>query len=290
MSRTLARIRETVGDPIFVQAGRKMDARRARSNCAAPSAKPWSARRSCSPRPRKSISARSTSSSTCARTTSSSACSSRLLEEMARDAARDAALHARGRRHRRRRVAQRPHRPVHQRVAPPRPEIRVQPLFTTTFVGLARDDHPIFDDDITPERFARWPHRRVAARQVGGPIDDALAARGLARQVLLVVPTPYAAIFALQASDRSCRCPSISRAARCGPSSACAFELPVPLETVLITQAWHPRFQSDPRTSGCDVSCAGCAPASRRCIRRTHDACVVRLVDAKTSLFRMHRS
>ena len=82
------------------------------------------------------------------------------------------------------------------------PEIRVQPLFTTTFVGLARDDHPIFDDDITPERFARWPHIGVSRRgKSAGPIDDALAARGLARQVLLVVPTPYAAIFALQASD-----------------------------------------------------------------------------------------
>ncbi|KWO47093.1 hypothetical protein WM28_17960 [Burkholderia ubonensis] len=33
-------------------------------------------------------------------------------------------------------------------------EIRVRPLFTTKFVGLARSGHSIFDDDITPERFA----------------------------------------------------------------------------------------------------------------------------------------
>ena len=115
-------------------------------------------------------------------------------------------------------------------------------------------------------------------------------ARGLARQVLLVVPTPYAAIFALQASDLILPLPEhLARGAVRAELGVRAFELPVPLETVLITQAWHPRFQSDPRTSGCDVSCAGCAPASRRCIRRTHDASYA-LVECKDVTVPMHRS
>lgn len=38
------------------------------------------------------------------------------------------------------------------------PEIRVQSLFTTTFVGVARAQHPIFDDEITPKRLTRWEH------------------------------------------------------------------------------------------------------------------------------------
>lgn len=44
------------------------------------------------------------------------------------------------------------------------PEIRVQPLFTTTFVGVARANHPIFDDEITPERLTRWEHINVSRR------------------------------------------------------------------------------------------------------------------------------
>ncbi|KVX22431.1 hypothetical protein WL01_10430 [Burkholderia ubonensis] len=125
MSRTLARIRETVGDPIFVQGGRKMV-----------------------PTPRaldRQFSVRATDVFV-------GVYSSQLLEEMARgmpramvrfmpkaddDAPRsgriDLFISAS------RRLGQ---------------EIRVRPLFTTKFVGLARSGHSIFDDDITPERFA----------------------------------------------------------------------------------------------------------------------------------------
>ena len=194
MSRTLARIRETVGDPIFVQAGRKMGRRRARSNCAAPSAKPWSARRSCSPRPRKSISARSTSSSTCARTTSSSACTAAACSRRWRAGCRArccascprkttstttrcaaAASTCSSARRRRRAGDSRP--AVHD--DPRRPRARRS---------------PDLDDDITPERFrALAAHRRVAARQVGGA-DRRRASRAPSRGRCCVVPTPYAAI------------------------------------------------------------------------------------------------
>ena len=61
------------------------------------------------------------------------------------------------------------------------------------------------------------------------------------------MPTPYAAIFALQASDLILPLPEhLARGAVRAELGVRAFELPVPLETVLITQAWHPRFQSDP--------------------------------------------
>ena len=64
-------------------------------------------------------------------------------------------------------------------------DIKVQSLFTTTFCGLARAGHPIFDEDITPR--ASRP-TTISARVGGaaarrGPIDAALAALGLARHV-----------------------------------------------------------------------------------------------------------
>ncbi len=82
------------------------------------------------------------------------------------------------------------------------PEIRVQPLFTTTFVGVARENHPIFEDDITPERLTRWGHIGISRRgKSAGPLDVALEAQGLHRHVSLIVPTPPAALFTLQDSD-----------------------------------------------------------------------------------------
>ena len=74
MSRTLARIRETVGDPIFVQAGRKMVPTPRALELRGAVREAVERASQLLARPRKSISARSTSSSTCARTTSSSAC------------------------------------------------------------------------------------------------------------------------------------------------------------------------------------------------------------------------
>ena len=224
MSRTLARIRETVGDPIFVQAGRKMvptpRARTARRRPRSRGARVAVAR----PVAEIDLGTLDKQFNVRANDIFVGLHSSRLLEEMARGMPRamlrfmpeeddidDDALRS-GR--------------IDLFISASRrlrPEIRVQPLFTTTFVGLARDDHPIFDDDITPERFARWPHIGVSRRgKSAGPIDDALAARGLARQVLLVVPTPYAAIFALQASDLILPLPEHLARGAVRPSSACA--------------------------------------------------------------------
>lgn len=128
------------------------------------------------------------------------------------------------------------------------PEIRVQSLFTTTFVGIAREDHPIFADDITPERLTRWGHIGVSRRgKSAGPIDTALEALGLRRHVALVVSNPYTAFFALQGSDLLLPLPErLARSALAAGLRIRLFDLPVPLETVLFTQAWHPRFQSDP--------------------------------------------
>ena len=44
------------------------------------------------------------------------------------------------------------------------PEIKVQSLFHTEYIGLARRDHPIFDAQITPQRFAAYPQISVSRR------------------------------------------------------------------------------------------------------------------------------
>jgi DNA-binding transcriptional LysR family regulator len=127
------------------------------------------------------------------------------------------------------------------------PEIRVQPLFTTRFVGMAREDHPIFAQDITPEKLTHWGHISISRRgKDSGPIDRVLGESGLQRQVSLIVATPYSAIFALLDSDLLLPMPEhLARSALAAGLRVRLFELPIPLETVPLTQAWHPRFQQD---------------------------------------------
>lgn len=128
------------------------------------------------------------------------------------------------------------------------PEIRTQSLFTTTFVGVARVNHPVFDDEITPERLTRWEHINVSRRgKSAGPVDAALKAHGLRRHVALVVPSPYTALFALQDSDLLLPLPKyLASSALAAGLGIRLFDLPIPLETVLLTQAWHPRLDTDP--------------------------------------------
>src|SRR5579872_1441573 len=64
------------------------------------------------------------------------------------------------------------------------PELRVQALFQDHFVGVARRGHPILAGKITPERYAACAHVITSRRgRVSGPVDEALAALGLARRV-----------------------------------------------------------------------------------------------------------
>lgn len=128
------------------------------------------------------------------------------------------------------------------------PEIKVQNLFTTSFVGLARIDHPLFDDEITPERFAAYDQVSVSRRgRATGPIDTALAAMGLERRVTLITPSFHSAMFSLPGSDLILPLPEHVQwsVARLGLPLR-SFHLPMSLASVVIIQAWHPRFDNDP--------------------------------------------
>ena len=128
------------------------------------------------------------------------------------------------------------------------PEIKVQSLFSTTFVGLARVDHPIFDDEITPERFAGYEQISVSRRgRATGPIDAALAGMGLQRRVALITPSFHSAMFSLPDSELLLPLPEhvLLSVARLGLPLR-SFRIPMALEAVTIMQAWHPRFDNDP--------------------------------------------
>ncbi|MCE7763876.1 LysR family transcriptional regulator [Pseudomonas sp. WOUb67] len=128
------------------------------------------------------------------------------------------------------------------------PEIKVQSLFNTYFVGLARVGHPIFDAPITPERFAAYPQISVSRRgRANGPIDVALANHKVERRVALITTSFHSAMFSLPDSDLILPIPAnILNSVQRLKLPLRSFEIPVPLEKVNVMQAWHPRFDNDP--------------------------------------------
>lgn len=133
------------------------------------------------------------------------------------------------------------------------PEVRVQALFRDRFVGVARDGHPLLTaGEITPERFAAVG-QVIASRRGHRPsaVDDALAALGLARTVIAVVPSFPAALAIVAASDLISVVPASylgaieTRPAATLRAGVSSFPLPVTTEAITVSQMWHPRMDAD---------------------------------------------
>lgn len=128
------------------------------------------------------------------------------------------------------------------------PDIKVQTLFSTSFVGIARSDHPIFDGAIDLAAFTRYDHVSVSRRGIArGPFDTMLAEQGYARRVSLITPSFQAAIFAVADSSLLLPlmpAPLLPMVERLGLKLR-AFPLPLPTDSVEVVQAWHPRLGHD---------------------------------------------
>lgn len=142
------------------------------------------------------------------------------------------------------------------------PEIRVQALFRDRFVGVVRQGHPLaLERGPSAERYVAFGH--VVASRSGrgsGPVDVALAALGLERTIVAVVPSFPAALAVARASDLIALVPgSFLGSHREQPpeqrdelreSPQCAgihvFELPVTTDGITVSQMWHPRIEADP--------------------------------------------
>lgn len=124
-------------------------------------------------------------------------------------------------------------------------ELRAQTLYRDTYVGIARAGHPLFNAPVTPERLCAWGHV-VFARRRGraSPADEALVAIGLSRRVSVVVPGFPAVIAVASASDLLGLVPRSACLALPGYEIA-LFELPIPMPELIVSQIWHPRMDAD---------------------------------------------
>jgi DNA-binding transcriptional LysR family regulator len=125
------------------------------------------------------------------------------------------------------------------------PEVRTKRLFRDHFIGVVRMGHSLSQGEITPARYATGRHISVSRRGLDqGPIDEALKAYGLEREIVTIVGGFSTALALARASDLIATVPERhTRRLRAGMHS---FPLPFPAPEITISLLWHPRMDADP--------------------------------------------
>lgn len=127
------------------------------------------------------------------------------------------------------------------------PEVRVQTLAEDGYAAIVGAKSPLARGRMTLERFARADHVSVSRRgRTKGPIDAELEKSGLSRRVIATVPNLLAAAALVSQIDAiALVAESFVRAV--GPTMGVKrIQAPFPLGKVVVAQAWHPRFDHDP--------------------------------------------
>jgi DNA-binding transcriptional LysR family regulator len=131
------------------------------------------------------------------------------------------------------------------------PEVRTRFIWRDDFIGAVRIGHPLLEGPMTPERYAAARHVVASRRgKFTGPVDDALEALGLRRDIVAVAPGFPDALRIARDTDLVALTPRSSLAGPTGSdptgSGLVGFELPVRTPSISISAMWHPRMDADP--------------------------------------------
>lgn len=128
------------------------------------------------------------------------------------------------------------------------PEVRVQALFRDRFIAVVREGHFLLSEpEITAERYAACGHVVTSRHgRIAGPVDEALAAMGLARNVAVTVPSFNTALSVADATDLVALIPASYFEHLRERGCLRALPLPMPTEPITVSQMWHPRLDRDP--------------------------------------------
>ena len=124
------------------------------------------------------------------------------------------------------------------------PELRVQALFRDRHIGVVRKGHPLTQGKMTAARYAAGQHISVSRDGYErGPLDDALQVQGVNRNIVTIVGVFATAVGLARASDLIASVPERHTGVmRAGMHS---FSIPVPLPTFTVSLLWHPRLDAD---------------------------------------------
>ncbi|GAA3137802.1 LysR family transcriptional regulator [Streptomyces echinatus] len=127
------------------------------------------------------------------------------------------------------------------------PEVRTRQLTRATLVGVARVGHPLFHGRVDVRRFAAADH--IGISRLGrrlGPIDSALAERGLRRRVAVVVPSHTSAMLLARDTDLVALTLADWLPGTIAALGLRTFPIPLDLAPLDFGMAWHPRNSTDP--------------------------------------------
>lgn len=125
------------------------------------------------------------------------------------------------------------------------PELRTQALLRDRFIGVVRRGHPLSQGELTAERYAAGGHINVSRRGLDkGPVDEALKTLGLTRQVTTIVAGFATALALARNTDLVVSVPERHTASL--RDDMYSFALPFELPAFSVAMLWHPRMEADP--------------------------------------------
>lgn len=124
------------------------------------------------------------------------------------------------------------------------PEVRTQKLYRDRLIGVVRMGHPLSQGEITPSIFSIGKHISVSRRGESlGQVDEALKQFGLEREIVTIVGGFSTALALARVSDLIATVPERhTENLRAGMYS---FLLPFPTPEITVSMLWHPRLDAD---------------------------------------------
>ncbi len=125
-------------------------------------------------------------------------------------------------------------------------EMRSRQLLTDRFVCVVRRGHPAASGRFTLDQFVALPHVQVAPRgKPGGYLDDVLRARGLSRTVARAVPYFLTALQLTSETDYVLTISERIASRYEEPFRLRLLEVPIKLRPYALSLVWHPRVDAD---------------------------------------------
>ena len=124
------------------------------------------------------------------------------------------------------------------------PELRAQALFRERFVAVVHEGHGLASAKLTAKRYAAGRHVAISRRgTAAGPVDEALSALGLRRDIVVTVAGFSEALALARGTELIATVPE--RHTGHLRDGLVSVELPLAIQPFTVSLLWHPRMDGD---------------------------------------------